>query len=575
MVSEVESNVLIRRLVLRQHSILGDIELNFADSTGTPFPVVIFAGGNGCGKTVLLEAIHSIFEWEFNQPARSVTLELVLDPTNSQQMGFGEEVVELIVKFRRAATPREANPNNWQFIFKKRDGGTIGVNYEFVANPSGKQKLRSFLTEATVSFRAHEVSSVSSQVVDLPPEPSQKSGADLGQVVTQLLCDVRAADAEDVQRWVEGNPGRVVAEGVVARRMRRFVEAFHFMFEQKRFKAIERVNNRLVVQFAEGDRVTTINELSTGEKQIVFRGGFVLKHLVAIQSGLLLIDEPELSLHPEWQSRILEFYRRLVPTTEQSTTQLLVATHSPFIVHGHPRSKVIILEKDASNAIKVAAQPTYPSPGANLGPVAFNIDSFIASAKYSLLVLVEGESDLKILNTAWEKLFPGRTRFFELRSALGAKNVNITLNDDQLFSKVQSQKILGLLDFDDAYNHWNGIWKHGSTIVIGDEGLGLLRKCARGPAWAMLLPVPSHRPGFASRELGGKSILSIEFLFKDVDIPGAFLETQVHPLGAAVPSIRSSKKAEFSELISTLPVGSFSAFAPVFECWQKIANGEL
>lgn len=63
-ISQRKSALLIKRLVLRDHPILGDLELDFADSAGAPFPSIVLAGGNGCGKTVLLEAIHSIFEWE-------------------------------------------------------------------------------------------------------------------------------------------------------------------------------------------------------------------------------------------------------------------------------------------------------------------------------------------------------------------------------------------------------------------------------------------------------------------------------------------------------------------------------
>lgn len=503
-----------------------------------------------------------------------MTVELTLDLTNSAQIsansGISASVTGLTVKYRR----KNDNNDDWQFIFSS-DTGPITTNYDLVANRHAKAMLRSFLTEANVSFRAPQISAVTGQTVDEPSQLSLRSGQDLAQLITQLLIDIRAADAEDTQRWVEQNPDKVMPAELVGKRMSRFTDAFHYMFERKRFRNIQRLGGALEVLFEEDGRVTTINQLSTGEKQIVFRGGFVLKNLAHVQSGLLLIDEPELSLHPEWQSRILGFYRRLVPITGASETQIIVATHSPFIVHGMPRAKVIILEKDGDGKIRVAPQPTYPSPGANQALAAFNIDGFISTAKYNLLVLVEGESDVLILSTAWDKLYPKEPRFFELRSALGAKNIGITLNDSELFSKVTLQKIVGLLDYDDAYNQWNGIWKKDGKLVVVDDSSGLTRKHPKGPAWSMLLPVPPHRKGFASSVLKGASILSIELLFPESDIPPEFMEEKAGPLGAKIPMFRQSKKTKFSQLVNGLSPQSFEAFRPLFDRWRQIAQGQL
>ena len=41
---------------------------------------------------------------------------------------------------------------------------------------------------------------------------------------------------------------------------------------------------------------------------------------------ILLMDEPEISLHYEWQKRLIEIIRELNPNV-----QLIIATHSPFI----------------------------------------------------------------------------------------------------------------------------------------------------------------------------------------------------------------------------------------------------
>ena len=79
------------------------------------------------------------------------------------------------------------------------------------------------------------------------------------------------------------------------------------MFPRKKLRALGREKQAFRIEFEEGGRISDLNSLSTGEKQIVFRGGFLLRELDRARSGIILIDEPELSLHPEWQSRIVGF----------------------------------------------------------------------------------------------------------------------------------------------------------------------------------------------------------------------------------------------------------------------------
>lgn len=571
------AQVLIKKITLRDHPIFGDLHLDFSDANQTPFPIVIFAGGNGCGKTALLETIHRIFEWHPSPNLGKFSLELALDSGNIEQLDYRELLrsSDPIDRITISYEKKYNNNNDWVFEFGNATQMVVSTDYGIVSNRIGKTIFRSFLTEANVAFHTQRVSAITSLELDQEEQASTRSGNDLAQQVTQLLIDIRAADAEDLQRWVEENKGIPAPEHLLNRRMKRFTDAFHYMFPKKRFKTISRVENALEVQFQEHGNTTNINQLSTGEKQVVFRGGFVLKNLSQVQGGLLLIDEPELSLHPEWQSRILGFYQRLVPATDKLSTQILVATHSPFIIHDAPRAKTIVLERNPSGAIQEMRQPTYPTAGSNLGIVAFNIDSFIASAKYNLLVIVEGDTDTSILETAWAKLHPDETRFFEIRSAIGAKNISITLNDSQLFAKSTHQKIVGLLDFDDAYNQWNGIWKKQHSAAVTVEADCLTRRHSIGPAWAMLLPVPIHRSGFASSTLGGESILSIEFLFSDADIPVDCIGKKAKPMNSEVPYIRQNKKADFSEHVKNLPSESFSAFEPIFLRWREIAAGML
>ena len=66
-------------------------------------------------------------------------------------------------------------------------------------------------------------------------------------------------------------------------------------------------------------------QLSSGEKQIL-----VILITVLVQDkrhGVLFMDEPEISLHVEWQQRLISLIRELNPNV-----QIVLTTHSPALV---------------------------------------------------------------------------------------------------------------------------------------------------------------------------------------------------------------------------------------------------
>ncbi|MCR5420417.1 MAG: AAA family ATPase [Lachnospiraceae bacterium] len=78
------------------------------------------------------------------------------------------------------------------------------------------------------------------------------------------------------------------------------------------------------------DRELPLTCLSSGEKN-----DFIMFYNLIFNSNdneLILIDEPEISLHIEWQETFLDY---LTQICEMNNLQAIVATHSPNIVNGH------------------------------------------------------------------------------------------------------------------------------------------------------------------------------------------------------------------------------------------------
>lgn len=83
--------------------------------------------------------------------------------------------------------------------------------------------------------------------------------------------------------------------------------------------------------FPMADGVTlTPTQLSSGEQhELIVTYDFIFK---AQGNSLVLIDEPEMSLHIEWQQAFLS---DLLQITRLNECQVIAATHSPDIVHGN------------------------------------------------------------------------------------------------------------------------------------------------------------------------------------------------------------------------------------------------
>lgn len=116
-------------------------------------------------------------------------------------------------------------------------------------------------------------------------------------------------------------------------RINRFKTAFNQLFDNLEFVGVSSSLDGAEALFSKYNSVPfDISHLSTGEKQVVYRGTLLLEGDSA--PSLAMIDEPELSMHPKWQDKALQYYRSLFTdaTTHQQRTQVFIATHSDHII---------------------------------------------------------------------------------------------------------------------------------------------------------------------------------------------------------------------------------------------------
>lgn len=118
------------------------------------------------------------------------------------------------------------------------------------------------------------------------------------------------------------------------------VKLFNKNIQQKHFanKTIRlSVQHGIRIESSNGD-ILRADLLSTGEQnQIVMLYDLLFR---TPKGGILLIDEPESSLHVAWQN---DFVNDMQVVADSKNLQIIVATHSPIIVSNMPDDKVFDL----------------------------------------------------------------------------------------------------------------------------------------------------------------------------------------------------------------------------------------
>lgn len=127
------------------------------------------------------------------------------------------------------------------------------------------------------------------------------------RMIALLTCGSEEAKAEAME---------------VAQVKRRFQDLVDDLFSETGKQVDRTVNEMLFLQKGEPLRPY---QLSSGEKQMLV---ILLTVLTQDQKPyILLMDEPEVSLHIEWQQRLIDLIRQLNPHA-----QIILTTHSPALI---------------------------------------------------------------------------------------------------------------------------------------------------------------------------------------------------------------------------------------------------
>lgn len=107
----------------------------------------------------------------------------------------------------------------------------------------------------------------------------------------------------------------------------RFLSLVNSFLEQTKKSVEVAATGDLAVTLLPSSEPRSIAALSSGERQLLVMLAHLSLNPNLAGSGVFIVDEPELSLHIDWQEKFVDAVRKANPSV-----QLILATHSPAII---------------------------------------------------------------------------------------------------------------------------------------------------------------------------------------------------------------------------------------------------
>lgn len=113
-----------------------------------------------------------------------------------------------------------------------------------------------------------------------------------------------------------------------------------------------------------------LKELSDGEHQLIHSLGLCL--LFRGTNSLFLLDEPETHFNPDWRANFISRLRQCLPGSGDFAQEMLITTHTPFLISDSKRDKVLVFVKDKASGKVSIRHPDYNTLGASINKITMS-----------------------------------------------------------------------------------------------------------------------------------------------------------------------------------------------------------
>lgn len=311
-------------------------------SWDTPYSVNILTGDNGSGKSTIIDLLNSVL-------SRGNMNEELLSKVNGIDITFTDNTKLITINFRNTLERlrnEAAHDEVYEELYNdvKEDLSAkkarlselkelgIQASVSYVVKGKNKLPIREFVSNIKVNSIRTFDTPLPSRVQNSKLETLEEKG-----VRTEL--DLMLSKLQETYAYYIGGIAMDV-ENLIKESLRikhnkltsfykdkdTFIEIINDFFKETGKCVVEK-EGQLMFRINANNKLLSAYQLSAGEKQVLYIMLTIL--LQKRENYIVLMDEPEISLHVEWQQKLINKIRELNPNC-----QLLVVTHAPSILVG-------------------------------------------------------------------------------------------------------------------------------------------------------------------------------------------------------------------------------------------------
>ena len=312
----------VEKIKFNNHKIFNNLEIDFKDKNGQILDTIVLIGENGSGKTSLLKCIYDSFDIDERSYKEVLENKVELTPAlytttvklNDNEIGLLHPDIVFEVGDK---------PNEPKVVFMPTE-----INFEKVNKVDNTFKVKTYFQNIVDQNMTENIPSMIATKMN--KEIFKNRSKTIGEVIDNVCDDINSI--------------------------------FGIMDLDVKLVGLSEDNDTRPIFKNNLGNEFDITGLSSGEKQLFLRA-LSLKFL-EVNNSVILIDEPEISLHPQWQRKIIDVYRSI-----GQNNQLIIATHSPHIVGSVKSENLRVMTKD-SDGIKIVNNDNLSETyGKNIGDI--------------------------------------------------------------------------------------------------------------------------------------------------------------------------------------------------------------
>ena len=316
----------VRGLEISEHNQFKDFKLDLTypdghELAGEPLRKVCFIGQSGTGKTTLLEEIWSMNSYPSGRSTKRISFDgCKIDTTN----GFEYTVLFGLKQNPADTSPPpnynhsipdmpysrgshgEINANKFQFL-------NFGINNYETDMKGGWGKIGQELNEQHNTRRKYNLL--------------------IGEAYTKGNIQEADQKVAEFKAWQENN--ETALHDLAENYLNTILDAFN-MEVQTEFSATSHITQLCLVNKTT-KYLIPMDSWSSGVKNIIARTIPLYTH--QFKNAIICVDEPENSLYPDIQRKIIDIYTKLAPDS-----QFFFATHSPIIASSFEPWEIVELK---------------------------------------------------------------------------------------------------------------------------------------------------------------------------------------------------------------------------------------